>query len=396
MSKKSIIIKTAKIATPIALVCFTGAITFRIVKEYKRQLKQLEEDANKLAADKEQEIKETKEKLAETEENLRHEVFDNIDITAPTGNIVENQEFEEMRKRFGRTPMPPVDTANAIVDGVRQGKSVDDILKEEADKMVADSNMKAVTNEEHIKTHNAFEDNVVLPTDNKPVSFDEVKEKMLEKSKEKENESNGEQDMNYEPNSHDAWNAYVNNKIIDLEEDQTFVKDTIERYNLPYPMNPALDTLYYLRGLFHFNVHASFPFDENIIATILEDRRQFFGLDSIYSNTTEVSFAEVIIYWANFISDDVHGAKTAWIHQWMSALYLYDSNLTAYALQERIQSVMDNTYISENGKGMFELSEDEVISQGTPRERRMLDDYNMYVARVINDDNDLNSVLDDE
>ena len=57
---------------------------------------------------------------------------------------------------------------------------------------------------------------------------------------------------------------------------------------------------------------------------------------------------------------------------------------------------MDNTYISENGKGMFELSEDEVISQGTPRERRMLDDYNMYVARVINDDNDLNSVLDDE
>lgn len=386
MSKKSIIIKTAKIATPIALVCFTGAITFRIVKEYKRQLKQLEEDANKLAADKEQEIKETKEKLAETEENLRHEVFDNIDITAPTGNIVENQEFEEMRKRFGRTPMPNKHTS----------KSVDDILKEEADKMAADSNMKAVTQDEHIKIHNAFEDNVVLPTDNKPVSFDEVKEKMLEKSKEQENKSNGEQDMNYEPNSRDAWNAYVNNKIIDLEEDQTFVKDTIERYNLPYPMNPALDTLYYLRGLFHFNVHASFPFDENIIATILEDRRQFFGLDSIYSNTSEVSFAEVIIYWANFISDDVHGAKTAWIHQWMSALYLYDSNLTAYALQERIQSVMDNTYISENGKGMFELSEDEVISQGTPRERRMLDDYNMYVARVINADNDVNSVFDDE
>lgn len=386
MSKKSIIIKTAKIATPIALVCFTGAITFRIVKEYKRQLKQLEEDANKLAADKEQEIKETKEKLAETEENLRHEVFDNIDITAPTGNIVENQEFEEMRKRFGRTPMP----------NAHASKSVDDILKEEADKMATDSNMKAVTEDEHIKIHNAFEDNVVLPTDNKPVSFDEIKEKMLEKSKEQENKSNGEQDMNYEPNSRDAWNAYVNNKIIDLEEDQTFVKDTIERYNLPYPMNPALDTLYYLRGLFHFNVHASFPFDENIIATILEDRRQFFGLDSIYSNTSEVSFAEVIIYWANFISDDVHGAKTAWIHQWMSALYLYDSNLTAYALQERIQSVMDNTYISENGKGMFELSEDEVISQGTPRERRMLDDYNMYVARVINADNDVNSVFDDE
>lgn len=386
MSKKSIIIKTAKIATPIALVCFTGAITFRIVKEYKRQLKQLEEDANKLAADKEQEIKETKEKLAKTEENLRHEVFDNIDITAPTGNIVENQEFEEMRKRFGRTPMPNTHTS----------KSVDDILKEEADKMATDSNMKAVTQDEHIKIHNAFEDNVVLPTDNKPVSFDEIKEKMLEKSKEQENKSNGEQDMNYEPNSRDAWNAYVNNKIIDLEEDQTFVKDTIERYNLPYPMNPALDTLYYLRGLFHFNVHASFPFDENIIATILEDRRQFFGLDSIYSNTSEVSFAEVIIYWANFISDDVHGAKTAWIHQWMSALYLYDSNLTAYALQERIQSVMDNTYISENGKGMFELSEDEVISQGTPRERRMLDDYNMYVARVINADNDVNSVFDDE
>lgn len=386
MSKKSIIIKTAKIATPIALVCFTGAITFRIVKEYKRQLKQLEEDANKLAADKEQEIKETKEKLAETEENLRHEVFDNIDITAPTGNIVENQEFEEMRKRFGRTPMPDKGTH----------KSVDDILKEEADKMVADSHMKAVTHDEHIKIHNAFEDNVILPTDNKPVSFDEVKEKMLEKSKEKENKSNGEQDMNYEPNSRDAWNAYVNNKIIDLEEDQTFVKDTIERYNLPYPMNPALDTLYYLRGLFHFNVHASFPFDENIISTILEDRRQFFGLDSIYSNTSEVSFAEVIIYWANFISDDVHGAKTAWIHQWMSALYLYDSNLTAHALQERIQSVMDNTYISENGRGMFELSEDEVISQGTPRERRMLDDYNMYVARVINADNDANSVFDDE
>lgn len=384
--KKSTIIKTAKIATPIALVCFTGAITFRIVKEYKRQLKQLEEDANKLAADKEQEIKETKEKLAETEENLRHEVFDNIDITAPTGNIIENQEFEEMRKRFGRTPMP--DTG--------KHKSVDDILKEESDKMVADSNMKAVTHDEHIKIHNAFEDNVILPTDNKPVSFDEVKEKMLEKSKEQENKSNGEQDMNYEPNSRDAWNAYVNNKIIDLEEDQTFVKDTIERYNLPYPMNPALDTLYYLRGLFHFNVHASFPFDENIIATILEDRRQFFGLDSIYSNTTEVSFAEVIIYWANFISDDVHGAKTAWIHQWMSALYLYDSNLTAHALQERIQSVMDNTYISENGKGMFELSEDEVISQGMPRDRRMLDDYNMYVARVINDDNDANSVFDDE
>lgn len=386
MSKKSIIIKTAKIATPIALVCFTGAITFRIVKEYKRQLKQLEEDANKLAADKEQEIKETKEKLAETEENLRHEVFDNIDITAPTGNIVENQEFEEMRKRFGRTPMPNTHTS----------KSVDDILKEEAGKMAADSNMKAVTQDEHIKIHNAFEDNVILPTDNKPVSFDEVKEKMLEKSKEQENKSNGEQDMNYEPNSRDAWNAYVNNKIIDLEDDQTFVKDTIERYNLPYPMNPALDTLYYLRGLFHFNVHASFPFDENIIATILEDRRQFFGFDSIYSNTSEVSFAEVIIYWANFISDDVHGAKTAWIHQWMSALYLYDSNLTAYALQERIQSVMDNTYISENGKGMFELSEDEVISQGTPRERRMLDDYNMYVARVINADNDVNSVFDDE
>lgn len=386
MSKKSIIIKTAKIATPIALVCFTGAITFRIVKEYKRQLKQLEEDANKLAADKEQEIKETKEKLAETEENLRHEVFDNIDITAPTGNIVENQEFEEMRKRFGRTPMPNTHTS----------KSVDDILKEEADKMATDSNMKAVTQDEHIKIHNAFEDNVVLPTDNKPVSFDEIKEKMLEKSKEQENKSNGEQDMNYEPNSRDAWNAYVNNKIIDLEEDQTFVKDTIERYNLPYPMNPALDTLYYLRGLFHFNVHASFPFDENIISTILEDRRQFFGLDSIYSNTSEVSFAEVIIYWANFISDDVHGAKTAWIHQWMSALYLYDSNLTAHALQERIQSVMDNTYISENGRGMFELSEDEVISQGTPRERRMLDDYNMYVARVINADNDANSVFDDE
>lgn len=390
--KKSTIIKTAKIATPIALVCFTGAITFRIVKEYKRQLKQLEDDANRLAASKEKEIAETKKQLEETEENLRHVTFDNIDIEAPTGNIVENHEFEEMRKRFARTPMPPTDLAATFQAEVSKGKSIDEIMEEESAKIAAGSNMKSLSEDEHRVAHNAFEENVILPTDNKAVSFDEVKERILEKSKEQKNESNGEEHMNYEPSSREAWNAYVNSKIVDLEEDQTFVKETIDRYNLPYPMEPALDTLYYLRGLFHFNVHASFEFDNNIIATILDDRRQFFGMNSTYVNTNEVSFAEVLIYWANFVSEDVSGAKTAYIHQWLSALYLYDTNMTSDKVQERVQSVMDNTYITQYGKGMFELSEDEVISQGVPRERRMLDDYNMYVARIINSDNDKDSV----
>ena len=104
MSKKSIIIKTAKIATPIALVCFTGAITFRIVKEYKRQLKQLEEDANKLAADKEQEIKETKEKLANASRGRYPSLETRKKISESNRKRIITESFKE-KMRKPRKPM---------------------------------------------------------------------------------------------------------------------------------------------------------------------------------------------------------------------------------------------------------------------------------------------------
>lgn len=196
--------------------------------------------------------------------NLQSAVFDDVDVSE-NGELIKDPELERMAKR----------------------------LNAHLDEKTSASVTKSVT-------HNIWEERPSIPvTDEEDVPlsrFEKPEEKVLEEKEVTE--------MRYDPNSLEAWEAYRNMSLADLRNDSRMFIVNARQYGIEAEMdfdnvrNTMID-------LFQISVpYIANEYDENIAIEIVESRRQFFGDDSVYTQGDGVSFAEVMLYFAERLEVD--------------------------------------------------------------------------------------------
>lgn len=320
-----------KVGIPTVVVAAAGVFTFKIVKEYKRQYANLQEQLEQtndileetilVSQNEKDELSKTieyfKDEKSALEEQLEQASNQDIDYT---GRFIPNQEFAEMRKQIQKT-------------------------SEEA----TDSRLKVVMQpQENLIKHNIFEDTETVAFDvPKDGSKQTVKEKIVE----------GKRNMRYDVNSKEALEAYKGMLLSDFDEEPEFIMETSIQYDLGIEKavaeNANETVIDYLRGLFNITLpSASNEYDENIIEQMLSQRRQFFGNDSV--NSQEISGAELILYWIERLNEDIGMSNIAWAWYLMDNLGVYEAE-TAEEMASQLEKAMTHEVWKtlENGTELF-------------------------------------------
>ena len=300
------LVTVIKIGVPIVATAVAGVFTFKVVKEYKRQYANLQEELDQtnnileetiMVSEKEKdELSKTisyfKDEKTELENQLFKATHEDIDYT---GRFVPNQELSEMRKQIQKT-------------------------SEEA----TDARLKVVMRpQENLIKHNIFKD------------LDESKEN--ESEKEEDSDKGEKENMRYEVNSKEALEAYKAMLLSDFDEEPEFIMETSIQYDLGIEKetaeNPYELVVDYLRGLFSIKLpEALNEYDENIIEQMLGQRQQFFGKDSL--NAQGVTAAELVLYWIDRLNKDIGMSNIAWAWYIMDNLGVYEARTSKEMLSQ--------------------------------------------------------------
>lgn len=359
------LVLATKIITPILLVSITGGIAFWFYKRQNEIKKLHDEEISRLESEKElveEKMTKVEEVLEKKEQQLHNAVFDDVDTSGAVGEIVENAEFAEMRKRY--TQQPPVE-----------------VFKPEAE----------------IVSHNAWEEALVTnPDDNDGEvtledikAHEEKKEVVKSDAVEVKTAPPVEEDslkMIYEKNSNEAFKGFKAWLLADIDfEDIEAAIETVESYGLDFAPGEGNDVAFLLDSLMNIPATATNDYDANITEVCMDKRIEFFGSDSVYSEGP-VSIGEILLYWAIRLSEDTDDSSVwAYLAQFINNLDLYNANnLTQSQMFARIESVMAHTYTTPNGlMGIFGLTQEQVESI-MPDERRFQTQYNAYLNDILN------------
>lgn len=356
------LVLATKIITPILLVSITGGIAFWYIKKQKEIKKTYDEEISKLESDKElleEKTQQVEEALIEKQEELTDAVFGDIDTSGEVGVPVENAEFAEMRKRYSKEE-PEV--KEAIVHNVFEENLVSDPNVNDGEVTQKDIDDFEASKKRMVKK--AYEVD--------PMSPDYKKEEDSIK-------------MIHERNSKEAFQAFINWKLIDVDfDDEILADDTVANYGLDFAPGQARDVEMLMRSLFTIPARPSNDYDLNITEICMAQRLEYFGEDSTYV-TGAISIGEVLLHWAERLSEDTDGGSIwAYLAQFINNLDLYNaSGMTPFEMQERIDLVMEHNYTTPNGTfGIFGLT-DEMMQPIIGAEKQFQTQFNAYLGDII-------------
>lgn len=356
------LVLATKIITPILLVSITGGIAFWYVRKQKEIKKLHDEQIAQMNSDKEklqESIEKVEEALESKTEELQHAVFDDIDTSGAKGEIVENAEFAEMRKRYSQPPAP-VEVFKPDAEIVSHNAFKEELVSDPED------NDGEVT-EEDIKKH---EESKVTPPEIMQKKF-QTREDSIK--------------LIHERNSNEAFEAFIQWYLVDIDfEDEIEADRTIAEYALDFGPGQPQDILYLLAHLFKIPAFSENEYDDNFVEIAMNKRIEYFGEDSVFAKGP-ISIAEVMIYWAERLSEDTNDSSVwAFLAQFINNLDLYSAEgVTPTQMQERIDSVMRHEYITPKGfRGMFGL-DDSMWGQLQGVDPTFQIEYNIFLQDIL-------------
>lgn len=383
--KKEVVIASGVIA----FLAGAGYFTYKVIKETKRQIAEMQEANEKEKEALKEQLESKTVELEIMEENLQQAI--DADVLENDFYTEENPELEEMRMRQyvysknGDSYFAPTDEEDYHA-GSQQ------------------------TVEEAVH-HNVWEENEYFNTGEADIPYYVIQSA-------KDLKGNEGQSMRHDtdPNSVEAWEQYKAVLISELYDDgPTVANDTSARYNLGVLVTTSnidaiIDRFSELLEVNDTKIVQPFnEWDNNIFEEVYERRIDTFGPESYYSSTQfPVTFGEILYEYAHlFTEDTAAGTMLAMVTYMMHEAGLLD----AETIEQRlliITKIMEHRNVQDLANGMKKIGMfGKVVPQLSPDDTghdvRLFDEYNEFLNRATdfeeeylytNDDEDLD--IDDE
>lgn len=368
MNKKDMVL-TAKIVIPITLVCITGVFVGKFIKEYKRQLSDLQKDMDDYVTEAESRIEDAESKAEKAESNLEEVVFADTAVDENGySRSIENAELDEMRRR-----------PKSTVTNVSSKEAAEKLIDLERSRFIKGSNKS-------IKSQ---------PIVEQIVEDEKVWNNAWEKQGEEPEEKDGDvlyevEKMNFDKDDIRAWEAFKENLLLDIDGNEEDALATFERFGLPRVQTNVGDIGIIMGSLFNFDITSSNDYDHNIIEDMMSNRIAFFGPNSKYTlDPDTITFGEVLLYWANLLANDTDSPYIGWLCYMIAGLNLYSGDITPVDVTKLTQLVMEHNYDGPLGFGIFGLDDSEYHPAFRGINGRMIDEYNVFITRISdNEDTD--------
>ena len=172
------------------------------------------------------------------------------------------------------------------------------------------------------------------------------------------------EELRFPPNSKEALEQYINMTLAEFQKGEEAFLIFRRLYNHKYRPKNQRDMVIY--------------------DYLVQDRMSFFGPDSVHN--TEVSFAELLLYFAKYCDFDLDGGVNSWGRQFLYNLDLR-SNMGEIALDRTIKDVLRHSFVGHNGYGIFGLSDEEYrhilseVSNSTVNYMTFSAQYNTFLRR---------------
>lgn len=368
MNKKDMVL-AAKIVIPITLVCITGVFVGKFIKEYKRQLSDLQKDMDNYVTEAESRIEDAESKAEKAESNLKEVIFaDPVVDGNGYSQSIENAELDEMRRR-----------PKSTVTNVSSKEAAEKLIDLERSRFIKGSNKS-------IKSQ---------PIVEQIVKDEKVWNNAWEKQGEEPEEKDGDvlyevEKMNFDKDDIRAWEAFKENLLLDIDGNEEDALATFERFGLPRVQTNVGDIGIIMGSLFNFDITSSNDYDHNIIEDMMSNRIAFFGPNSKYTlDPDTITFGEVLLYWANLLANDTDSPYIGWLCYMIAGLNLYSGDITPVDVTKLTQLVMEHNYDGPLGFGIFGLDDSEYHPAFRGINGRMIDEYNVFITRISdNEDTD--------
>ena len=342
----------------------------RFVKEMKRQVSEIQEQAEAEKEELRATIKLRDEQLALAEEHIDALVFGTPeeDPNAPYAEV--NKELEEMR---------------------HERKRVSSIIPEDelAPTDEEDYHTGAQQTTEEVEHHNVWKENEYFQTGEQNIPYF-----VIESAKELKGNEGQSMRHDTDPNSVEAWNQYKAVMISELYDDTPVAQAVSERYGMGLLLSKTniVSIIDVFSELLEVNdtkiVQPYNAFDNNVWEDVYERRIDFFGPDTYYSSLQfPVTFGEILYEYATkFVEDTEDGALLP-----MVAYMLYESGLLeAETIEQRlliINKILEHRNVREIGNGMKKLSMfgrvvDKLSPEDTGHDIRLYTEYNEFIGRA--------------
>lgn len=172
------------------------------------------------------------------------------------------------------------------------------------------------------------------------------------------------EELRFPPNSKEALEQYINMTLAEFQTGEEAFLIFRRLYNHKYRPKNQRDMVIY--------------------DYLVQDRVAFFGIDSVHN--TEVSFAELLLYFARYCDFDLDGGVNSWGRQFLYNLDLR-SNMGEIALDRIIEDVLRHSFVGHNGYGIFGLKDEEYrhilseVSNSTVNYMTFTAQYNTFLKR---------------
>ena len=186
-------------------------------------------------------------------------------------------------------------------------------------------------------------------------------------------------DLKYDKNSIEAWNQYVDKRMADIDDEpvsRLMVKNT-----------PDI-----MRKLFSVEFIPENEQDAYIKNHIKQERKWFFGNDSIYSNGA--SFAELILHFAEYADRAIDGDVINYCDEWINNIGI-TLGIGEASLGRLVGELNNHIFETPYGYGLFGLDEEQYERVVTSGEKNAIGymsyqmEFNVYL-------NDLIDVVDED
>ena len=173
------------------------------------------------------------------------------------------------------------------------------------------------------------------------------------------------EELRFPPNSKEALDQFINMKLAEFEKGSELEKILVRLFTIPFrPTNPS---------------------DKATWDLLVEERREFFGPSSHNNNVT---IAELILYYANYLDFDLSGGIASWTAQLVYNLEL-SSGIGSATLDSLVDSLTRHILTNDNGYGMFSLNDEEyhdMLNDGSNRATTYVTfmmQYNTYLKKCM-------------
>ena len=355
----------------IVFLAGAGYFTYKVIKEAKRQILEIQEANEKEKEYLKEQIESKNIELEIMEENLQQAI--NADVLEDPDLFYkeENPELEEMRRRMHI-----------------YSKNGNSYLAPNEEDYHAGS--QQTVDEEKTVHHNVWEENEYFNTGEADIPYYVIQSA-------KDLKGNEGQSMRHDtdPNSIQAWENYKAVMISELYDDgPTIANNTSTRYNLGILVTTSnidaiIDRFSELLEVNDTKIVQPFnEWDNNIFEEVYERRIDTFGPDTYYSSMQfPVTFGEILYEYAHlFTEDTTDGSLLAMVTYMMHEAGLLD----AETIEQRlliIAKIMEHRNVQDlaNGMkkiGMFGKVVPKLSLDDTGHDVRLFDEYNEFLSRA--------------